>query len=251
MQRPAALLRKTLIVRALTSPSRAMKLDDLRDIVNAQRDNINTPLPLKFKTYKANKPTLIDILLDPAYGFATRKPRLSFVPGFGVQKGAKRRKTAGAAATSKATPLVPDNQAGHSSDAMLNSAVCCAVPSLLLTRAHSVLQGMSMSGTTNYPSQGMNTFDVFMSNGGAGAGMSDVAGFDSSAFSGVPAMTFDGLYSFTSSSMSTEVCLQHPSPFSHPLMILGSDAHSLHTRHTGCRPGALTRHGPAHRPSIP
>ncbi|KAL1698185.1 hypothetical protein EV121DRAFT_274601 [Schizophyllum commune] len=164
---------------------KAMKLDDLRDIVNAQRDNINTPLPLKFKTYKANKPTLIDILLDPAYGFATRKPRLSFVPGFGVQKGAKRRKTAGAAATSKATPLVPDNQAGHSSDAMLNSA------------------GMSMSGTTNYPSQGMNTFDVFMSNGGVGAGMSDVAGFDSSAFSGVPSMTFDGLYSFTSSSTLT------------------------------------------------
>ncbi|KAI4528903.1 hypothetical protein K525DRAFT_284419 [Schizophyllum commune Loenen D] len=138
---------------------KAMRLDDLRDIVNAQRDNINTPLPLKFKTYKANKPTLIDVLLDPAYGFTTRKARLSFVPGFGVQKGPKRHKTGGAAVVSKTTPLVCDDQAGPSSNVMLDSAVC----------------------------------------------FSNAVAFDSSTFSGVPAMTFDGLYSFTAPPTSTEI----------------------------------------------
>ncbi|KAL1672706.1 hypothetical protein EV122DRAFT_224091 [Schizophyllum commune] len=68
------------------SISRALGLKQLRKIVRDQLDNICQPLPKVFQLSRANKPKVVNALLDPKYSFSTCEPKLMFKPGYCVPR---------------------------------------------------------------------------------------------------------------------------------------------------------------------
>ncbi|KAL1727137.1 hypothetical protein EV714DRAFT_275870 [Schizophyllum commune] len=72
---------------------RPLKVPQLRALVQSQLDNLKAPLPPSLKLSKARKPDLIRLLTDPAFGFTTRKPKLVFKRGVGVQKQKQKGRT--------------------------------------------------------------------------------------------------------------------------------------------------------------
>ncbi|KAL1741351.1 hypothetical protein HDZ31DRAFT_84884 [Schizophyllum fasciatum] len=90
---------------------RPLKVAQLRDVVKSQLDNVKTPLPESFKLSKARKPTLIQVLTNPVYGFTTHEPKLVFKRGIGVQKQTRKRqrKVNSADTTMPPSPGLPEH----------------------------------------------------------------------------------------------------------------------------------------------
>ncbi|KAI5899020.1 uncharacterized protein SCHCODRAFT_02559126 [Schizophyllum commune H4-8] len=141
-----------------------LKVAQLRALIKNQLDNLKAPLPPSLKFNKAPKRALIELLTNPTYGFTTRKPKLVFNRGIGVQTQKKKNRTrrsdtnASPPSTSLATAIsapISSQHTGASQPQELGSS-----PSLLSAATQpSLHQGQSASSASAHASNFLGNFD--------------------------------------------------------------------------------------------